>query len=187
MGWRPLNILQDSPPMPTSQAMHKIVATRPMVQAKLFLHLDAITHQNLLCVRRSFLGKQKYDPCFKWCDEPAIEDDFASSGDFGVDALIRALIKALEAQGRGFAHGHETHHNEPRTKAIDIIQLPRGCRRAGAAEHGQDFSEADHGHGSGTAGHVDEEKLAAWMNAGTEFSDMEAHKLAGSMPLLEGW
>ena len=30
LGWRPLNILQDSPLMPTSQEMHKIVATRPM-------------------------------------------------------------------------------------------------------------------------------------------------------------
>ena len=93
---------------------------------------------DLLCVRRSFLGKRKYDPCYKWCDEPAVEDDFASSGDFGVAALIRALIKALEAQGRGFAHGHEKHHSEPRTKAIDIIQLFLGCRHAGAAEHGQD-------------------------------------------------
>ena len=60
LGWRALNILQDSPSMPTSQAMHKIVATRPMVQAKLFLHLDAITHQNLLCVQRCFLGKKRY-------------------------------------------------------------------------------------------------------------------------------
>ena len=165
LGWRPLDILQDSPPMPTSQAMHKIVATRPMVQAKLFLHLDAITHQNLLCVRRTFLGKQKYDPCSKWRDEPAVEDDFASSGDFGVAALIRALIKALEAQGRGFAHGHEKHHSEPKDKAIDIIQLFLGCRRTGASEHDQDSSEADHGHGSGAAEHVAKEKLAAWINA----------------------
>lgn len=41
LDWRPLNISQDSPPMATSQTMHKIVSTRPMVQAKLFLHLDA--------------------------------------------------------------------------------------------------------------------------------------------------
>ena len=58
LGPRPLNILQDSPPMPTSEEMHKIVAARPMVQANLFLFLDAITHQNLLCARRVFLGKQ---------------------------------------------------------------------------------------------------------------------------------
>ena len=89
-----------------------------------------------------------------------------SNGDFGVAAFIRALIKALEAQGRGFAHGHERHHSEPRTKAIDIIHLFLGCRgSAGAAEHGQDFSEADHGHGSGAAEHVAEEKLTAWMDA----------------------
>ena len=66
LGRRPLNILQDSPPMPTSQEMHKIVAARPMVQANLFLFLDAITHQHLLCARRVFLGRRKYDPCWRW-------------------------------------------------------------------------------------------------------------------------
>ena len=55
LGRRPLNILQDSPPMPTSQEMHKIAATRPMVQANLFLFLDAISHQNLVCARNVFL------------------------------------------------------------------------------------------------------------------------------------
>ena len=127
LGWRPLNILHDSHPIPTSQEMHKIVASRPMVQAKLFLHLDAITHQNLLCARRCFLGQAKYDPCYKWAGEPLVEDDFASSGDFGIAAFLRALIKALEAQGLVCEHGHEKLHSEPRTKAIDIIQLFLGC------------------------------------------------------------
>ena len=149
LGWRPLNILQDSPPMPTSQEMHKIVATRPMVQAKLFIHLDAISHQNLVCTRRAFLGRQKLDPSHKWSNEPAVEDDFASSGDFGVSALVRLTIKALEAQGRGFAHGHEKHHSEPRVKAIDIIQLFLGCNDLGAAEHT----------------HNKEQMLNAWMDA----------------------
>ena len=89
-------------------------------------------------------------------------------------ALVRALIKALEAQGRGFAHGHEKHHSEPRTKAIDVIQLFLGCRRAGVAEHGQDSSEADHGHGSGAAEHVAEEKLTAWMHAHRKASLQDA-------------
>ena len=61
--------------------------------------------------------------------------------------------------------GTKKHHSEPRTKAIDIIQLFLGCRRTGAAEHGQDSSDPDHGHGSGAAEHVVEEKLTAWMNA----------------------
>ena len=58
--------------------------------------------------------------------EQYAEDDFASSGDFGLAALLRALIKALEAQGRGFAHGHEQIHSEPMTKAIDLILALRG-------------------------------------------------------------
>ena len=148
LGRRPLDILQDSPLMPTSQEMHRIVASRPMVQANLFLLLDAVTHQNLLCTRSAFLGKRKYDPCHKWSQEPLVEDDFASSGDCGLAAFVRALIKALEAQGRGFAHGHEKTHSEPRTKAIDLICQFLGEDDAGAAEH------AD----------AREEKLAEWMD-----------------------
>ena len=68
-----------------------------------------------------FLGKLKYDPHYKWAREPAVEDDFALSGNLAITALVRALIKALEAQGRGFAHGYEKLHNEPRIKAIGII------------------------------------------------------------------
>jgi len=142
LGWRPLNILQDSPPMPTSQEMHKLVATRPMVQAKLFLLLDAVSHQHLLCTRRAFLGRQTYDPCWRWGDEPVVEDDFASNGDFGVAAFVRALIKALEAQGRGFAHGHEKFHSEPQTKATDLIELFLGSHGSGAADHEHPRGEA---------------------------------------------
>ena len=117
----------------------------------------------------------KYDPCFKWSDKPAVEDDFASSGDFGVAAFICSLIKALEAQSRGFAQGHEKHHSEPRTKAIDIIHLFLGCRgSAGAAEHGQDSSEAEHGHGNGAAENVAEETLTVWMGAHRKASLQDA-------------
>ena len=126
--------------MPTSQEMHKIVATRPMVQANLFLFLDAVSHQNLVCARRVFLGRQKYDPCYTWFNEPDVEDDFTSTGDLGISAFLRALIKVLEAQGRGFAHGHEKHHSEPRTKAIDLIAsfLGDDSHASGAADHGVD-------------------------------------------------
>ena len=79
---------------------------------------------------------------------PPVEDDFASNGDFGVAGLLRSLIKALGAQGRGFAHGHEKLHNEPRTKAIDIIQLFLGGRE-----------------GSGAADHIAAETHTAWMDA----------------------
>ena len=100
-----------------------MVAAHPMTQANLFLLLDALTHQHLLCVRNVFLGRQKYDPSSHWPREPPTEDDFASTGDFGIAGLARGLVKALEAQGRGFAHGHEKIHSEPQTKAIDLWHL----------------------------------------------------------------
>ena len=75
---------------------------------------------------RLFWGRQKYDPCFKWRDEPAVEDDFASSGDFGVSAFIRALIKALEAQGRGFAHGFRVFHRDPFVVLLGATVEPLG-------------------------------------------------------------
>ena len=75
------------------------------------------------------------------------------------------LIKALEAQGRGFTHGHEKLHSEPRTKAIDIIQLFLGCRCADAAEQDQDSTETDH---------VAEKKLTAWMDAHRKASLQDA-------------
>ena len=54
----------------------------------------------------------------------------------------------------GFAHRHEKHHSEPRTKAIDIIQLFLGCPRVG------DGSAADVDDADG----VTEAKLTAWMS-----------------------
>ena len=71
-------------------------------------------------MRNVLLGKRKYDPSFYWPREPHTEDDFASTGDFGIAGLACGLVKALEAQSRGFAHGHEKIHSEPQTKAIDL-------------------------------------------------------------------
>ena len=125
LGDRPLNLFQDAPPMPTSQEMHRIVAAAPMVQANLFLLLDTLVHNHLLGARRVFLGKKKYDSNYRWEHEPYVEDDFSSSGTVGLAGCVRALIKALEAQGRGFAHGHEKAHSEPITKVMGLAQGPK--------------------------------------------------------------
>ena len=71
-----------------------------------------------------------------------MEDDFASSGDFGLAALVRSLATALEAQGRGFAHGHEKTHSEPTTSAIGLLSLLLDKTGAGAPEHGVQQEEA---------------------------------------------
>ena len=139
------------------------------------MFLDAITHQNLVCARGVLLGRRNSDPCFRRLDEPLVEDDFTSTGDFGISAFLRSLIKALEAQGRGFAHGHEKHHSESRTKAIDLIAL---------------FLRDDY-QASVAAKHEDDrdDKLHAWMathreahlrDAATKQSDCERSRRASS-------
>ena len=65
---------------------------------------------------------------------------------------MRSVLKALEAQGRGFAHGHEKIHSEPKTKAIDLVLLFLGNEHAGG--------DADHAARNAGTG---EEALGAWM------------------------
>ena len=122
LGTTSYNLLQDSPPLPTSQEMHKIVAARPTIQAKLFLLLDALTHMHLQCCRKAWLGKKKYDCTSRFAGEPSVEEDFAGY-DLGIVSFPRALIKSLEAQGRGFAHGHEKVHSVPLTSVEMLMRL----------------------------------------------------------------
>ena len=55
---------------------------------------------------------------------------------FGISAFLRCLVKVLEAQGSGFAHGHQNHHSETHTKAIDLVMLflGRDDQTTGATE-----------------------------------------------------
>ena len=122
LGETSYNLLQDSPPLPTSQEMHKMVAARPTIQAKLFLLLDALTHMHLQCCRSARLGRRKYDVTSRFAGEPPVEDDFAGY-DLGTASFLRALIKSLEARGRGFAHGHEKDHSVPLTTVEMLMRL----------------------------------------------------------------
>ncbi len=75
-----------------------------------------------------------------------MEDDFASNGGIGGPAFLRSLVKARETQGKGFAHGHDKHRGEPRSKAIDLLAsfLGDANRDSGATEHGDDRDEKLH-------------------------------------------
>ena len=41
------------------------------------------------------------------------EDDYASNGLRGLADFVKALLKVIEAQARGFAHGHRKVHSSP--------------------------------------------------------------------------
>ena len=83
-----------------------------------------------------------------------------SDGNPGLAAFLRALLKVLEAQGRGFAHGHEKHHSEPTIKAIDLITLFLGP----PAEQ----------HGSSSAPSATMQSLQSWMDSHREATLLDA-------------
>ena len=117
--------------MPTLQAMHRALAKHPMLQVELFLLLDDLVHTQLCCMD-AFIGVRRYGIREKQLFR---EDDFASSIQIGIAQFPRSALKPLEAQGRGFTHGHEKIISVPRTRAARLKQL---FTKAAATEHGED-------------------------------------------------
>ena len=59
---------------------------------------------------RAWLGNFHIMPAGDYFDR---EDDYASSGLRGLADFVKALLKCIEAQARGFAHGHGKIHSVP--------------------------------------------------------------------------
>lgn len=122
LGRRTVNLLEDAPDMPPLRDIHRMLAKHPMIQVKLFLLFDRLVHQELLCIRNAFCGDASYaDPSFP--RGVRIEDDYASTGEPGIANFPRNAFKPLEAQGRGFAHGHQKIHSVPRPRAAQLRKL----------------------------------------------------------------
>ena len=128
LGKREVNLLDNVPHMPTLQAMHRALAKHPMLQVELFLLLDELVHTELCCMD-AFIGKKAYG------QQPHREDEFATTGQIGIAQFPRSALKPLEAQGRGFTHGHEKIISVPRTRAARLKHL---FKKAFATEHGED-------------------------------------------------
>ncbi len=117
--------------MPTLQAMHRALDKHPMLQSELFRLLDQLVHTKLCCMN-AFIGEQRYGEVAR---EPFREDDFASTGQMGIAQFPRSALKPLEAQGRGFTHGHHKNMLVPQTRAA---HLKRSVKKAAATEHSED-------------------------------------------------
>jgi hypothetical protein len=104
--------------MPTLQQMHKKTASSPRSTAKLFLLMEELSYRHLYRVDRAFLGNFSIKSATGYFDR---EDDFASNGLRGLADFATALFKCIEAQARGFAHGHGKVHGIP--------EGTRGCLR----------------------------------------------------------
>ena len=52
-----------------------------------------------------------------------IEDDFASDGSPGIANFVTSMIEPLEAQGRGFSHGHKKTTGVPASRVANLKRL----------------------------------------------------------------
>ena len=98
------------PVMPTLQQMHRMTAESPRSTSKQFLLMEELSLRHIYGIGRIRLGNFVVRPPV---DHHAFEDDFASSGARGVVDYVLAALKVIEAQMRGYAHGHAKTHSVP--------------------------------------------------------------------------
>ena len=120
IGTRRVNLLTDAPEMCTLREMHRHVAKHPSIQAELFLLMEECVQTELLCVRNAFMGRKSLAGQVDW---PEIEDDYATTGEPGIGNILRSLLKPIEAQGRGFSHGHQKSNSAPQLSAARLKDL----------------------------------------------------------------
>ena len=95
--------------MPTLQKMHQMTSESPRSTAKVFLLMEELSYRHLYRVDQAWLGNFRLkSPGGLWK-----EDDFASNGLRGFADFVTAFFKCIEAQARGFAHGHGKVHSIP--------------------------------------------------------------------------
>ena len=96
--------------MPTLQQMHRMTAESPRSTAKQFLLMEELSYRHLYGVSRIQLRNFVVQSPVNFY---TFEDDFASSGARGVVDYLKAALKVIEAQMRGYAHGHGKSHGVP--------------------------------------------------------------------------
>ena len=101
------NLFRDNPEMPTLQRMHQLVARHPTLQANLFLLMERLVITELLCIQGAFIGNFQLGSLEQAPGRYEVEDEYASNGEPGLANFTTSMIEPLEAQGRGFAHGHK--------------------------------------------------------------------------------
>ena len=124
IGETTLNLFEDCPTMPTLQRMHQIVAQHPTIQARLFLLLEQLTVTELLCGNYISIGTTVLDSL----DKPPstvydYEDCYASNGNPGIAHFMTCMLEPLEAQGRGFEHGHKKVTGIPTTRVAALKRM----------------------------------------------------------------
>ena len=79
----------------------------------------------LLCIQRAFIGSVELSDMNDsgLPDVHSHEDDYASNGEPGFANFATSVLSRLEAQGRGFSHGHMKTMGVPRTAEAKLRQM----------------------------------------------------------------
>ena len=94
------------PRMPPLRRMHEIVAADPRAQAKFFLLMSELHYRYIIGIERLHIGRHTLAK-----PRCAAEDECAASLQPCIAPGTISLQAPLEAQGRGFAHGHGKGHS----------------------------------------------------------------------------
>ena len=94
------------PSMPSLRSMHEIVAADPRAQAKFFLLMSELHYRYIIGIERLHIGRATLAK-----PPRPVHDEVASSLQPCVTPGTTDLQAPLEAQGRGFTHGHGKGHS----------------------------------------------------------------------------
>ena len=108
------------PRMPSLRRMHEIVAADPRAQAKFFLLMSELHYRFIVGIERLHIGRAVLARPLR-----PVQDDVASSLQPCIAPGTTDVQAPLEAQGRGFTHGHGKGHS-----VIGATPLPQASRGA---------------------------------------------------------
>ena len=115
----PAGLAEQCPSMCTLQEMHRLIAESPRTQAKFWLLMDDLVDRYLFGIEKSYIGKHTSN---RPIHDSLIEDDACSSGDLGLAGFALHEMEPLEAQARGFTHGHRKVYGVPEPLAARVLQ-----------------------------------------------------------------
>ena len=135
----PAGLAKQCPEMCTLQEMHRLVAQSTRMQAKFWLLMDDLVDRYLLSIGFSYVGSHRSECLLNY---KFIEDDFCSSGELGLAGFALDEQEPLEAQARGFTHGHRKVYGVPEAMGPEILRQFQVLSAAKASSSGFEDSAA---------------------------------------------
>ena len=96
-----------------------LVAHSPRTQAKFWLLMDDLVDRYFLGIGFYYVGSHRGS---RIVNHKLVEDDFCSSGESGLAGFAVDEEEPLEAQARGFTHGHRKVYGVPEAMGPEMLR-----------------------------------------------------------------